>query len=98
MVFHWSGLLTLLKGRNYNKVVSLLSTTLSQVLSEADKHQSDRNRMKSRGEFLKGLGEKLKKYLAQEIAWRYRDQAVDVDRSAAETFHIILDLMNYFDM
>ena len=61
MVFHWSGLLTLLKGRNYNKVVSLLSTTLSQVLSEADKHQSDRNRMKSRGEFLKGLGEKLKK-------------------------------------
>lgn len=70
-------------GRNYNKVVSLLSTTLSQVLSEADKHQSDRNRMKSR---------------AQEIAWRYRDQAVDVDRSAAETFHIILDLMNYFDM
>ena len=54
--------------------------------------------MKSRGEFLKGLGEKLKKYLAQEIAWRYRDQAVDVDRSAAETFHIILDLMNYFDM
>ena len=39
-----------------------------------------------------------KNNLAQEIAWRYRDQAVDVDRSAAETFHIILDLMNYFDM
>ena len=53
MVFHLSGLLfsdlDALKGRNYNKVVSLLSTTLSQVLSEADKHQSDRNRMKSRG-------------------------------------------------
>jgi len=86
-------------GRNYNKVVSLLSTTLSQVLSEADKHQSDRNRMKSRGIFLKGSGREIKNNnLAQEIAWRYRDQAVDVDRSAAETFHIILDLMNYFDM
>ena len=99
MVFHWSGLLTLLKGRNYNKVVSLLSTTLSQVLSEADKHQSDRNRMKSRGNFFERAGARNKKNnLAQEIAWRYRDQAVDVDRSAAETFHIILDLMNYFDM
>ena len=45
----FSDRLDALKGRNYNKVVSLLSTTLSQVLSEADKHQSDRNRMKSRG-------------------------------------------------
>ena len=35
---------------------------------------------------------------AQAIAIRYRDHAVDVDRSAALTFHLILDLMNYFDL
>jgi len=70
-------------GKQYNKVVNLLSSKLSQVISEADKYQSDRNRLKQR---------------AQAIAIRYRDQSVDIDRPSVETFHLILDLMNYFDL
>lgn len=36
-----------------DKVVSLLSQLLSQILSDADKPQSDRNRLKMQGKHIK---------------------------------------------
>ena len=36
--------------------------------------------------------------LAQEIATRYQQHAVEIERNAAATFHLILDLMMYFDL
>jgi hypothetical protein len=34
---------------------------------------------------------------AQEIAQRYRNQNVEIQRQSADTFHLLLDLMTYFD-
>lgn len=98
MVFHWSGLLTLWK----DEIIIRLWVCYQQLCRRFSPKQININPIETewRAEvfFSKVLTRNKKKYLAQEIAWRYRDQAVDVDRSAAETFHIILDLMNYFDM
>ena len=87
-------------GKQYNKVVNLLSAKLSQVISEADKYQSDRNRLKQRGTMKQIFKDVVITFCrsAQAIAIRYRDQSVDLDRASVETFHLILDLMNYFDL
>ncbi|CAG5105703.1 Oidioi.mRNA.OKI2018_I69.chr1.g2377.t1.cds [Oikopleura dioica] len=69
-------------GGFHDKVVDLLSELISQVLADADKPQSDRNRLKIQ---------------AQEIAQRYRNQNVEIQRQSADTFHLLLDLMTYFD-
>ena len=36
-------------------------------------------------------------FSAQEIAQRYRNQNVEIQRQSADTFHLLLDLMTYFD-
>ena len=48
---------------------------------------------------IKKFTQKLTKInLAQEIATRYQQHAVEIERNAAATFHLILDLMMYFDL
>ena len=80
------------------KVVQLLSQLLSQILANADQPQSDRNRLKTQGNEKKITQKLTIINLAQEIATRYQQHAVEIERNAAATFHLILDLMMYFDL
>lgn len=70
--------------QDHNKVVELLNRLLSQVLSQAQNPQSNRDRIKQ---------------MALSVAERYskRDVNARVGSTALGTFHLQLDLMNFFD-
>ncbi|KAI0235619.1 Nuclear pore complex protein Nup93 [Lamellibrachia satsuma] len=68
--------------KNYDKVLELLNKLLSQVVSQPSTPQSTRDRLKQ---------------LALAIAERYRQLAARGSQHNTETFHLLLDLMAFFD-
>ncbi|KAK2189808.1 hypothetical protein NP493_96g07020 [Ridgeia piscesae] len=68
--------------KNHDKVLELLNKLLSQVVSQPSTPQSTRDRLKQ---------------LALAIAERYRQLAARGSQHTTETFHLLLDLMTFFD-
>jgi len=70
-------------GGNADKVISLLNKLLSPVISGSDETNPDRLRLKT---------------LAVNIAQRYRSQAMKASQHLRSTFHLLLDLLTFFDL
>ncbi|XP_072013036.1 nuclear pore complex protein Nup93-like [Amphiura filiformis] len=68
--------------RNTDKVLEILNRLLSPVVSSPNSHQSTRERLQR---------------LAVAIAERYADQALSANQSTTKSFHLLLDLMTFFD-
>uniref|UniRef100_H2ZQU4 Nuclear pore protein n=1 Tax=Ciona savignyi TaxID=51511 RepID=H2ZQU4_CIOSA len=68
---------------NHDQALTLLNRLLCPVVSSSDASHSDRARLKT---------------LAIGLANRYRNQAVETSRQVRSTFHLLLDLLVFFDL
>ncbi|KAK2144899.1 hypothetical protein LSH36_721g01052 [Paralvinella palmiformis] len=69
--------------QNTEKVLELMNKLLTQVLSQPPAPQSNKDRLKQ---------------LALAIAQRYRELGQEGSRHTTSTFHLLLDLMTFFDL
>uniref|UniRef100_F6UXH9 Nuclear pore protein n=1 Tax=Ciona intestinalis TaxID=7719 RepID=F6UXH9_CIOIN len=67
----------------HDQTLALLNRLLSPVISSSDNSHPDRARLKS---------------MALAIAERYRNQSVETSRNVRSTFHLLLDLLVFFDL
>ncbi|ELT94870.1 hypothetical protein CAPTEDRAFT_177509 [Capitella teleta] len=69
--------------KKYDKVLSLCSKLLSEVVSQPPAPQSNKDR---------------RKQLALSIAQRYKEVGAEANPAVSSTFHLLLDLTTFFDL
>ncbi|XP_076809690.1 nuclear pore complex protein Nup93-like [Clavelina lepadiformis] len=68
---------------NHDQTLTLLNRLLSMVISSSDDSHPDRSRLK---------------HLSLSIAERYRNHSVETSQLLRSTFHLLLDLVSFFDL